>query len=521
MKKSLVAILSAFAAFLVSACQEPSPESLATTATPEGPQWVRVITSGSFAAAFNVLGPLFEQATGIEVITEYGSSMGGGPESIPVRLERGETPDLLIFNGRAFDDLAATGHIRSATRADLARSVVGMAVRSGAPKPDISTREAFIETLRAAQSIGYSASVSGTYLSTVVFPQLGIWEEIAPKAKRIVTERVASVVARGEVEIGFQAMSEILPIEGADFAGTIPDDLQQVSTVVAVMTERMANPEAAQRLIEFLSSEAVAPVIRSTGLMPEANPRETAAMPERSQRVKVITSGGFTAAFNILGPLFEQATGIEVITEYGSSMGGGPESIPVRLARGETADILILNRPPLDDLTEAGYIRPASRVDLVRSVIGMAVRSGAPKPDISTGEALIATLLAADSIGYSASVSGTYLSTVILPELGIWEEIEPRTKRIVTERVASVVARGEVEIGFQQISAILPIEGADFAGAIPAELQQPSTFSTGIMERTENPEAARRLIEFLSSEAVASIIESTGLMPVVREQDRQ
>ena len=99
MKKSLVAILSAFAAFLVGACQEPSLESLATTATPEGPQWVRVITSGSFAAAFDVLGPLFEQATGIEVITEYGSSMGGGPESIPVRLERGETPDLLIFNG--------------------------------------------------------------------------------------------------------------------------------------------------------------------------------------------------------------------------------------------------------------------------------------------------------------------------------------------------------------------------------------------------------------------------------------
>ena len=91
-------------------------------------------------------------------------------------------------------------------------------------------------------------------------------------------------------------------------------------------------------------------------------------------------------------------------------MGGGPEFIPVRLARGETADILILNRPPLDELTDAGHIRPESRVDLVRSVIGMAVRSGAPKPDISTREALIETLLAA--IGYSASVSGTYLGTL-------------------------------------------------------------------------------------------------------------
>ena len=213
---------------------------------------------------------MFAQATGIEVITEYGSSMGGGPESIPVRLERGETADLLIFNGRAFDDLAATGHLRTATRVDLARSVTGMAVRAGAPKPDISTVEAFIETLRAAESIAYSASVSGTYLSTVAWPELGIWEEIQPKTTRVVTERVASVVARGEAEIGFQAMSEILPIEGAELAGLLPDELQQVATVLVVMTEHMENPEAARKLVEFLSSDAAATVVQSTGLMPVA-----------------------------------------------------------------------------------------------------------------------------------------------------------------------------------------------------------------------------------------------------------
>jgi molybdate transport system substrate-binding protein len=445
--------------------------------------------------------------------------MGGGPESIPVRLARGEIADILIFNGRAFNQLAQTGHIRTDSRVDLARSVIGMAVRSGAPKPDISSREAFIETLLTASSIGYSASVSGTYLSGVIFPALGIWDEIEPKTKRVVTERVASVVARGEVEIGFQAMSEILPIEGADFAGTIPDELQQVSTVLVVMTERTENPEAAQKLVEFLSSEAAATVIQSTGLMPiVASPNSTLASGE-PQRVKVITSGGFTAAFNILGPIFEQATGIEVITEYGSSMGGGPESIPVRLARGETTDILILNKPSLDELTNAGHILSNSRVDLVRSVIGMAVRSGAPKPDISSREAFIETLLTASSIGYSASVSGTYLSGVIFPALGIWDEIEPKTKRVVTERVASVVARGEVEIGFQQISAILPIEGADFAGTIPDEFQQPSTFSAGIMEKSENSQIAQRLIEFLSSDAVGAIIESTGLRPVVWEKN--
>lgn len=230
-------------------------------------------------------------------------------------------------------------------------------------------------------------------------------------------------------------------------------------------------------------------------------------------RVKVITSGGFTAAFNLLGPLFEQATGIEVITEYGSSMGGGPESIPVRLARGETFDILIMNQPPLDGLAGEGQIRPASRVTLARSVIGLAVQGGAPKPDISTREALIETLLAAKSVGFSASVSGTYLSTILFPKLGVWDEVESKAVRVVTERVAQVVARGGAEIGFQAVSAILPIEGADFVGTIPIELDQETWYSAGIMREAENPEVAQRLVEFLNSAAAAPIIESTGLFP--------
>lgn len=234
----------------------------------DSPPRVKVITSGGFTAAFDMLGPTFEQATGIEVVTEYGPSTGGGPRSIPVRLERGESFDLLIFNGAAMGDVAATGRIRPASRAELARSVVGMAVRSGAARPDIGTIEAFVETVRAAESIGYSASVSGTYLSTVVFPELGIWDEIEGKTRRIVGERVASVVARGEVEIGFQARSEILPIEGADYAGPIPAEIQQVSTIVAVMTDHMENPDNARRLVEFLSSEAAAAVIDAAGLSP-------------------------------------------------------------------------------------------------------------------------------------------------------------------------------------------------------------------------------------------------------------
>ena len=169
------------------------------------------------------------------------------------------------------------------------------------------------------------------------------------------------------------------------------------------------------------------------------------------------------------------------------------------------------------DLTSLGEVRPESRVDLVRSSIGMAVRSGTPRPDITSKEAFIATLLAAESIGYSASASGTYLSTVVFPRLGIWEQIKDKSQRVVSERVATTVARGDVQIGFQQISEILPIEGADYVGPIPDEVQKITTFSTGIAERALNPEDARRLIDYLLSEDVAQTIAITGLSPVVSE----
>jgi len=237
------------------------------------------------------------------------------------------------------------------------------------------------------------------------------------------------------------------------------------------------------------------------------------------REIRVITSGGFTAAYNILAPEFEQATGIMLITSFGASSGGAPDSIPSRLSRGEAADIIILSRSSLDRLTDSGEVVPESRVDLVRSLIGLAVRAGATTPDISSTESFVEALLAAESIGYSASASGTYLSTELFPRLGIWEEIEPKSKRILSERVATVVARGEVQIGFQQISEILPIEGIDFVGPIPSTVQKVTTFSAGITTRAENLRDAQALIDYLSSVEVAGAITDTGLEPVVLEED--
>lgn len=236
-----------------------------------------------------------------------------------------------------------------------------------------------------------------------------------------------------------------------------------------------------------------------------------------TREVRVITSGGFAAAYDILAPRFEEDTGIKLFTAYGSSSGGAPDSIPVRLERGEDFDVIILSQSSLNTLTDIGYVQPDSRRDLVRSSIGMAVREGAAVPDISTPDRFLKVLFDAESIGYSASASGTYLSTVLFPRLGIWDALEAKSRRILSERVASVVARGDVQIGFQQVSEILPIEGARFVGRIPDEYQKVTTFSTGITKTAVNKDDAQRLIDYLSSIDVADIIASTGLEPVVSE----
>jgi len=230
--------------------------------------------------------------------------------------------------------------------------------------------------------------------------------------------------------------------------------------------------------------------------------------------IHVMTSGGFTAAYNELTPLFERATGDKVSTAYGASMGGAPDSIPSRLDRGEPADIVILASTALDDLIRQGKVVPGSRVDLVRSLIGMSVRKGAPKPDISTVEALKRTLLEAKSVAYSASASGTYISTEMFAALGLADAMKDKAKRIVSERVAAVVARGDAELGFQQISELKPVHGIDIVGPLPNELQEITIFSAGIAAGSKEPEAGRALIKFLASPAARDVIIASGMEPI-------
>jgi molybdate transport system substrate-binding protein len=228
----------------------------------------------------------------------------------------------------------------------------------------------------------------------------------------------------------------------------------------------------------------------------------------------VVTSGAFTAAYDSLVPEYETATHNKLLSERGPSMGTTPNAIPMRLQRGEAIDVVVLSAPALDDLISQGKVRPDSRVDLVQSFIGMAVKAGAPKPDISTLDALRRTLLAAKSIAYSDSVSGVYLSTELFQKLGIADQIKSKCKMIPADPVGEYVASGEFEIGFQQISELRPVKNIDIVGPLPPGAQRVTVFSAGIPTVSKHPEEAKALIRWLASAERYPAIRKSGLEPV-------
>ena len=234
--------------------------------------------------------------------------------------------------------------------------------------------------------------------------------------------------------------------------------------------------------------------------------------------VQVMISAGFYGAYSELAPVFERASGHHLVTTRGPSMGDSPESIPSRLARGEAADVVILDGGATDELGRRGLVRADSKTELARSLIGMVVRAGSAKPDIGSVEALRSTLLAAKSIAYSDSGSGTYLSTKLFSKLGVADEIAAKSRKVrgppSGEPVAGVVARGEAEIGFQQVAELIHVPGVTFVGTIPAELQPNFSFAGVLTSTVRQPEAASALIRFLASPEAAAVITKAGLSPM-------
>jgi molybdate transport system substrate-binding protein len=250
-----------------------------------------------------------------------------------------------------------------------------------------------------------------------------------------------------------------------------------------------------------LFNVAALALLASLGLSPVA----------QAEEIRVMTSGGFTAAYKVLGPKFAASTGNTLDTALGPSMGKAPEAIPNRLARGEKADVVIMVGYALDDLIKQGKVIPDSRVELADSRIGMVVRDGAPKPDIGSEAALKDTLLHARSIAYSDSASGVYIERELFKRLGIEEQVKNKAKMIPKIPVASVVATGDYEVGFQQVSELLPVKGAAYVGKIPESMQSVTRFAAGIPVGAQHPKEAKALLDYLASPAVQPEVTSTGL----------
>jgi molybdate transport system substrate-binding protein len=227
---------------------------------------IKVMISGGFSAAYEELVPQFERTSGHKVVTERGPSMGETPQAIPNRLARGEAADVVIMVGYALDKLIKDGKVSAEGRTDLAWSPIAMAVKAGAPKPDISTVDKFKKALIAAKSIAYSDSASGVYLSTTAFQRIGVYDQIKDKARKIPAEPVAKVVARGEAEIGFQPVSELRPFPGIEIVGPIPAEIQVVNVFAGGVAAGAKQPKAAKALLAYLISADARPVILKSGM---------------------------------------------------------------------------------------------------------------------------------------------------------------------------------------------------------------------------------------------------------------
>ena len=231
-------------------------------------------------------------------------------------------------------------------------------------------------------------------------------------------------------------------------------------------------------------------------------------MTGHAAEIRVLSTQATEEAYRELVPEFEKATGNKVTTTFTGTLDANK-----RLAADENYDLLIMAASSIDEHIKGGKVVPGSRVDLAKSGVGVGVKSGAPKPDISTTEALKKTILAARSIGYSTGPSGVYV-TGLFQRLGVADEIKGRLKQTPTGVfVGSIIASGEAEIGFQQISELSHFAGVDYVGPLPADVQQFTMFSSGIIVGAKDADGAKALVKFITAPAAAAAFKNRGMEP--------
>ena len=230
--------------------------------------------------------------------------------------------------------------------------------------------------------------------------------------------------------------------------------------------------------------------------------------------VQVLCSGAFVDVLRCISQDFERSMGVALNIKPGMSSGNTGRAIPWRLLQGEAADIVIVFDEVLDELTEQGFVDAGTKLPIAASKLGIAVRRGDELPDISSSTGLREALVKAKSIAYSASSSGIFVSEVLFPRLGIVDVVGPKSRRIDNERVGSVVARAEAEIGFQQMSELVPLGDLLVVGKLPEELQQTKFISAGICVGAANRTAAQLVCRHFSQPLAAEHMAKGGLDPL-------
>ncbi|HZP75197.1 MAG TPA: molybdate ABC transporter substrate-binding protein [Pseudolabrys sp.] len=227
--------------------------------------------------------------------------------------------------------------------------------------------------------------------------------------------------------------------------------------------------------------------------------------------IKVLTAGAFKQVLMALVPEYEKQTGNKVVVDNDTAGG-----LAKRIEGGDAFDVVVITPNVLADLTRKGKVTEGSATTLASVGVGVVVKEGAPKPDISTVDAFKQALLKAKSVAYidpkSGGSSGIYVEK-LLERLGIADQIQPKTKLKQGGAVAELVASGEAELGVHQISEILPVKGVTLVGPLPKEIQNLTTYAAGLSSAPKQPEAAKAFIKALSGPQAAAVLKSKGMQP--------
>ena len=230
----------------------------------------------------------------------------------------------------------------------------------------------------------------------------------------------------------------------------------------------------------------------------------------RAAEITILAGQGVISAVRDLAPAFAQASGNKVTVSY--EVGTG---LMDKVNSGAAADVVTHYPNMIDELIKQGKVRAGTGAVIARAGLGVAVKAGAPKPDLSSAEAFKRAMLAAKTVAYSRTGASGLMAAKLMQRLGIADELKSRTVLVDGVPVAAVVAKGEAEIGIQQINVILPVAGIDYAGPLPPELQDYVAFGAGVLTVSKAPEAATALVKFMSSPQAGPLIRKSGMEPPV------